>query len=110
MRESDGRLCFSEKERGKVLKDYVEGILNVENDWHDNVEGDAVEVPVVYVSREEVFQAKVPGPSDVSLELIAASGGVGIQVMTEICQKVLDGFEMLVELTKYSGSYCQGEG
>ena len=25
------------------------------------------------------------GPSEISLELIAASGGVGIQVMTEIC-------------------------
>ena len=40
---------------------------------------------------------KVPGPSEISLELIAASGGVGIQVMAEICQKVLDGFRMPVE-------------
>ena len=37
------------------------------------------------------------GPSEVSLELIAASGVVGIQMMTEICQKVLDGFEMPAE-------------
>ena len=29
---------------------------------------------------------KKPGPSEVSLELIAASGKVGIQVMAEICQ------------------------
>ena len=29
---------------------------------------------------------KAPGPSEVSLELIAASGGVGIQVMADICQ------------------------
>ena len=35
-----------------------------------------------------------PAPSEVSLELIAACGGVGIQVMAEICQKVLDGFGM----------------
>ena len=34
---------------------------------------------------------KVPGPSEVLLELIVASGEVGIQVMAEICQKVLDG-------------------
>ena len=40
---------------------------------------------------------KAPGPSEVSLELIAASGGVGIQVMAEICQKVLDGFGMPAE-------------
>ena len=36
---------------------------------------------------------KAPGPSEVSLELIAVSGVVGIQVMAEICQKVLDGSE-----------------
>ena len=29
---------------------------------------------------------RAPGPSEVSLVLIAASGGVGIQVMVEICQ------------------------
>ena len=68
------------------------------------MEGDAVEGPVVYVSREDVLQAlnemktgKAPGPSEVSLELIAASGGVGIQVMAEICQKVLYGFGMPAE-------------
>ena len=40
---------------------------------------------------------KVPGSSEVSLELIAAIGGVGIQVMAEICQRVLDGFGMPAE-------------
>ena len=54
--------------------------------------GDAVEGPVVCVGREEVLQAlnkmktgKDPGPSEVSLELIAASGGVGSRIMAEIC-------------------------
>ena len=56
MRGSDGKLCFSEKERGKVCKDYMERIINEENGW-DHVEGDAVEGPVVCVSREEVLQA-----------------------------------------------------
>ena len=44
------------------------------------MEGDAVEGPVDCVSKEEVVQVlmemktgKAPGPSDVSLELIAAS-------------------------------------
>ena len=56
MRGSDGKLCFSKKDRGKVWKDYMEKIMNEENDW-DHVEGDAVEGPVVCVCREEVFQA-----------------------------------------------------
>ena len=73
--------------------------MNDESDCCHDVDGDAVEGPVVCVSREEVLQAlnemktgRLPGPSEVSLELIAASGGVGIQVMTVICQAVLDGF------------------
>ena len=41
--------------------------------------------------------AKVPVHSEVSFELFAASGGVGIHVMVEICQKVLDGFGMPAE-------------
>ena len=76
----------------------MERIMNEENDWDQDVEGDAAEGPVVCVSREEVLQAliemktgKGPGPSEVSLESIAASGRVGIQVMGETCQKVLDG-------------------
>ena len=66
----------------------MERIVNEENYWDHNVEGDAVECPVVCVSREEVLQVlnelnagKAPGPSEVSMDLIAASGGVGIQVM-----------------------------
>ena len=51
---------------------------------------------------------KAPGPSEVSLELIAPSGGVGIQVMAEICQKVLDGFRMPDEWAL--SIVIQGEG
>ena len=57
MRGSDGKLCFSEKERGKVWKDYMERIMNKENDWDHNVEEDAVQGPAVCVSREEVLKA-----------------------------------------------------
>ena len=35
----------------------MERIMNEENDWYHNVEGDAVEGPEVCVSREEVLQA-----------------------------------------------------
>ena len=81
MRGSDGKLCFSQKERGKVWKDCMERIMNEENDWDHDMNGDAVEGPVVCVCSEEVLQAlnymkagKGTGPSEVSLELIAPSG------------------------------------
>ena len=103
-RGSGGRICFCEKERCKVWNDYLERIMNEEIDWDRNVEGDALEVSVVYVSREEVLQAinemitgKALGPSEALLELIAASGGVGIHVMSGTCPRVLDGYGMPVE-------------
>ena len=93
MRGCEGNLCYSEKEIGKVLKDYIEGITNEESDWDCNVEGDVIEGALVSVGRKELLQAsiemeirKVPGRSEVSLELIVASGGVGTPVMTGICQ------------------------
>ena len=57
MRESDEKMCFSENERDKVWKDYMERIINEKNDLDHNVEEDAVEGPVVCVSREEVLWA-----------------------------------------------------
>ena len=53
------------------------------------MEVDTVEGPVVCVNSEEVLQAlseintgKASGPSEASLELIAANGGIGIHVIS----------------------------
>ena len=58
----------------------MERIVNEENDQGHDVEGDALEGPQDCVSRDEVVQSLnviktgiAPGPSDVSLELIAVS-------------------------------------
>ena len=48
-RGSDEKVCFSEKERGNVWTDYMERIINEENGWNHNVEGDALEGPVACV-------------------------------------------------------------
>ena len=57
-----------------------------------------MEGQVERVSREEVVKAlremkviKAAGPLEVSAEMIAASGEIGIGVMVELCQGVLDG-------------------
>ena len=54
IRGRDGKLCFSDKERGNVRKDNMERIDIEENDRDHNVEGDAVDSPVFCVSREEL--------------------------------------------------------
>ena len=52
----------------------------------------------------EMKTGKATEPSEVSLQLIAASGGVGIQEMAEICRRVPDGFGMPTELALHSSS------
>ena len=49
--------CVSLRRKEVVWMDYMERIMREENDWDNNVEGDAVEGSVHYVSREEVLQA-----------------------------------------------------
>ena len=57
IRGSDGRLNFSEKDRGKVWKEHMERIINEENEWDQNVKADLVEGPVERVSCGEVVKA-----------------------------------------------------
>ena len=75
--------------------------MNEENKWDQNVQADLVEGPAERVSREEVVKAlgkmkagKAAGPSAVSVEMIAASGEIGVDVTVELCQSVLDGRRM----------------
>ena len=59
---------------------------------------DLVEGPVEKVVRNEIVEAiqsmksgKATGTSEVSVEMIVASGKIGVKVMMELCQRVLDG-------------------
>ena len=80
--------------------------MNRKNDCYYNAEGDAAKCPVVCISRDKVIQVlnemkigKALRPSDASLELIAASRGVEIQMTVESCHSVLDGLKMPSECT-----------
>ena len=83
--------------RKKVWKEHMERIMNEEK-WDQNVKAELVEGPVERLSREEVVKAiremkagKAAEPLEVSVEMIAASGEIGIGVMGELCQGLLDG-------------------
>ena len=97
MKDKD-RLVVSEKDRGKLWKEHMEKIMNVENEWDQMVEVDMVERPVEGVTDEEVMEAmnkmklgKAAGPSEVNMDIIIASGTFGVGVMKKLCQRVLDG-------------------
>ena len=92
---------FSKKDRKRVWKEHMEKTMNKENAWDQNNEIGTMEGPVEEVSLEEITIAmkkmkfeKASGLSEVSMEMINASGKVGIYVM-KLCQKVHDGKGML---------------
>ena len=58
IKDKGGRLVVSEKDRGKLWKEPMEKIVNVENEWDQLVEADMVEKPVEGVTDEEVMEAK----------------------------------------------------
>ena len=89
---SDGKLCFRGKERSNVWKDCMEKIVNEGNYLGNNPGRDAIVGPVHCACREDVLQTlnelktgKAPGPSDVSLEWIVASGEIGIHAIADLC-------------------------
>ena len=89
---------FIEKDRAKIWKEHMEKIMNEKNKWECMVETDLVEGPVEKVARNEIVKAiqsvisgKATETSEVSLEMIVACGEIGVKVMLELCQRVLDG-------------------
>ena len=69
----------------------------VENERDQMAEADMVEGPVEEVTYEEVIKAmnkmklgKEAGPSEVNMDMIAASGKFGVGVLKKLCQSVLD--------------------
>ena len=75
--------------------------MNKEDEWDHMVETGVVEGPVEKVARNEIVETmqtmkseKATGPSEVRVEMIVASGEIGVKVMMELCQRILDGKEM----------------
>ena len=100
--DKDGRLVISEKDCGKLWKDHMEKIMNVENEWDQMANADMVEELVEEVTYEEVIKAinkmklgKATGPSEVNMNMIMASGKFGVGVLKKLRQRVLDGKGML---------------
>ena len=98
MKDKDKRLIVIEKDRGKLWKEHMEKIMNVENKWDQMVEADMVKGPVEGVTGEEVMEAmnkmklgKAAGPSEVNMDMIIASGKFGVGVIKKLCQRVLNG-------------------
>ena len=92
IKDKDGRLVVSEKDRGQLWKKHMEKIINVGNEWDQMVEADMVEGPVEGVTDDEVMEAmnkmklgKAAGPSEVNKDMIIASGKFGVGAIKKRC-------------------------
>ena len=72
-------------------------IVNEENEWDQMVETNVVEAPVEKVTCKEIVDAiqkmksgKATGPFEVNVKMIVASGEIGVKLMVDLCQHILD--------------------
>ncbi|KAA3670323.1 uncharacterized protein DEA37_0010186 [Paragonimus westermani] len=118
VRDKSGRLCIGKIEQAAAWKEYMEKVMNEENEWDGIVDVEIMQGPMDMVTREEVMNAikamkigKAGGLSEVVAEHITASGNVGIDVITDIANRVLAGddipddwrYSVLVPLYKGKG-------
>ena len=89
---------FTEKDGAKIWTQHIEKFMNEENIWDHIMETDVVEVLVERVIHKKIMVAmlktkskKATRPSEVSMEMTVASGKIGINVMMDLCQHILDG-------------------
>ena len=78
IQNENGNLKTEIDERLEVWRGYWETLMNVENDWDEEVDYAPVECPWEKVSEKEVWEAlkwmkkgKSPGPSEVTCEMFA---------------------------------------
>ena len=77
-------------------REYMERLLNIENNWDGVLEGDKVEGPCELINEKEVEEAikvmkagKAGGPPEVVGEMLKAAGKKGIKRLTELCNQVV---------------------
>ena len=95
MKDENGSIKFGDDVK-EVWRKYMEKLMNEENEWDGVVDCEPIQGPKCQLSESEFEKAltkcssgKAAGPSGVAIEMIKASGGLGIQWMTELCNTIL---------------------
>ena len=96
LKDSQGRLILDESGKKRVWKEYMEKLLNEENEWDGEVEAGKKEGSECEICKEEVEwvmrrmkTGKAAGQSGIVTEMIKAMGEDGVIWMTEICNRIV---------------------
>ena len=95
LKGDNGELLVSEEQVSGRWREYIEKLLNEENEWNDELSAEYVEGPADMISKE-VRQAiqdlkvrKAAGPSGVTGEMIKAAGELVVDWLTSICNRIV---------------------
>lgn len=98
IRDDNGNLAFSDNDRLEAWKKHHERILNEEFPWDPNELTDEKPIagPPMLITEDMVLQAieamkkgKAPGPSEVVIEMINASGPTMLSMLTKLMNSVI---------------------
>ena len=97
IKDEDGKIVAGEDNLKRVWKQYMEKLLNEENEWDGEVACEKVEGPLREIEENEVRNAirrtgygKAGGPTAVVGDMFKAAGEVGVRWMTVLFNKVID--------------------
>ena len=87
LKDENGKLVVGEENLKKTWKEYMEKLLNVENEWDGKVDADRIEGPQQAITKVEVRKAikkmrtgKAGGPSGIVSDMLKGGGETVIEV------------------------------
>ena len=92
LKDADGNIVIDSNEIKDDWRQYMEKLLNEENEWDNDIECDVVEGPRCWIKKEEVKKAldsmkkgKVAGQTRVVTEMLNAMKDFGVEWLTDLC-------------------------
>jgi hypothetical protein len=94
--DDQGRLVIDSEGIKGVWKEYMEKLLNEENDWDKDIICDGIEGRMDEITKKEVQKAlkkmkkgKAAGSTGVVSEMMKAAGDSGVEWMTDLCNMII---------------------
>ena len=104
IKDERGNIRFEEGEIKERWRRYYDELTNGNNPYELSEGESKTEGPIEKIEEIEIRKAikdvksgKATGPSGFSNDMLKAAGEVGVEAMTEICQKILEQEEILEE-------------
>jgi len=91
-----GKVIVDEKAIKDSWKEYMEKLMNEENEWDHRIEATVKEGPTDCIRVDEVAAAlkkmekhKAPGMSGIVAEMIQSTGDIGTQWILDLCSGIV---------------------